>query len=80
MALPSGPLNEPQHRMWYSSQENSGLVLSRQHLPGVEVIGIVSLGPRKTFAPPSFQLGLPLIPSCIIAGSGKSVMWFVDYQ
>ena len=27
MALPTGPLDEPQHRMWYSSQENRNLVL-----------------------------------------------------
>ena len=27
MALPTGPLDEPQHRMWYSSQETRKLVL-----------------------------------------------------
>jgi hypothetical protein len=26
MALPTGPLDEPQHRMWYSSEENGDLV------------------------------------------------------
>ena len=56
MALPTGPLDEPQHRMWYSSQENSNLVFSRQHLSGVEVNRIASLDPRKTFVPSSFQL------------------------
>jgi ABC-type branched-subunit amino acid transport system ATPase component len=49
MALPTGPLDEPQHRMWYSSQENGNLVFSRQHLSGVEVNRIASLDPRKTF-------------------------------
>ena len=56
MALPTGPLNEPQHRMWYTSQENGNLVLSGQHLSGVEVNRIASLDPRKTFALSSFQL------------------------
>ena len=56
MAFLAGPIDEPQYRMWYSSQENSNLVFSRQHLSGVEVNGFASLDPRKTFAPSSFQL------------------------
>ena len=50
MAFPTGSLYEPQYRMWYSSQERSNLVLSRQHLSGLEINRIASLGPRKTFA------------------------------
>ena len=57
MAFPTGSLDEPQHRMWYSSQERSNLVLSRQHLSGLEIIRIASLGPWKTFASSSLQLG-----------------------
>ena len=56
MALPTGSLNEPKHRMQYSSQENGIVVLSRQHLSGVEGEGLTALGSRKTFAPPPFQL------------------------
>ena len=56
MAFPTGSLYEPQHRMWYSSQERSNLVLSRQHLSGLEIIRIASLDPRKTFASSSLQL------------------------
>jgi hypothetical protein len=56
MALPTGPLDEPQHRMWYSSQENCNLVFSRQHLSGVEINRITSLDPRKACVALSFQL------------------------
>ena len=55
MALSTGSLNEPQHRMWHSSQKNSDVVFGRQPLSGVEVYGAASLGPRKTFAPSSFR-------------------------
>ena len=52
MALPSGPLDELQHRMRHSSQENGNVVLSRQHLSRVEVNRIASLDSRKTFVTP----------------------------
>ena len=78
MALPSRPLDELQHRMWHWSQENGNLVFSRQHLSGVEVNRIASLDSRKTFVTSSCQLD-SLIAPCIVAGSGKSVIWFVDY-
>jgi chromosome segregation ATPase len=55
MALATGPLDEPQYRMWYSSQENCHVVFSRQDLSGVEGNWLASLGPRKTFARSSFQ-------------------------
>jgi hypothetical protein len=56
MAFPTGSLYEPQHRMWYSSQERSNLVLSRQHLSALEINRIASLDPRKTSAPSFLQL------------------------
>jgi hypothetical protein len=54
MALPTGPLDEPQYRMWYSSQENCNVVLSRQDLSGVEGNWLASLDPWKTFVHCSF--------------------------
>src|SRR6266852_8602358 len=80
MAFPTGPLNEPQHRLWYSSQESGNVVLPRRDLPGVEVNRLVALGPWKTFVPSSFQYDSLLSHLCHLAGSGKSVIWFVDYR
>ena len=49
MALPTGPIKEPQHRVWYSSQENSKLVFPRRNISRMEVNRFTSLAPRKTF-------------------------------
>jgi hypothetical protein len=56
LALPSGPIDELQHGMWHSSQENGTVVFSRQHLSRVEVDRIASLDSRKTFVISSCQL------------------------
>jgi hypothetical protein len=56
MAFPTRSFDDPQYCMWYSSQERSSLVFSRQHLSGLEIIRIPSLDPRKTFALYSLQL------------------------
>jgi hypothetical protein len=56
MALPTGPLDEPQYRMWYSSQENCDVVFSRQDLSGVEGNWLAYLDPWKTFVVPLSNL------------------------
>src|SRR6267154_2329498 len=39
-----------------------------------------SFGSMENVCPFLFISCLSLIPSCLVAGSGKSVIWFVDYR
>jgi len=80
MALSTGTIYEPQHRSWGPSQRNGSLVLRRKHLSTVEESDnrFVTLDPWKTCAMFYF---FPDIISCriiFVAGSGKSVLWFVN--
>ena len=76
MALPRRSVHRSQHLKKSSQQRNCGVVLSRQHLHRMEVHWLPSVGPRKTYVLSAYVSERLLTPMSL-AGSGKSVLWFV---
>src|SRR5712691_12653778 len=75
MALPSRSVNQSQHCTEGPSRGDINLVFPGQHFRALEVIAFSPLGPWQTYAPLAFHYST--YSPVLIAGSGKSVLWFV---
>jgi len=78
MALSPRPIYEPQQCVCSLSQGHSSLVLSREHLPGMERQRFITLDPWHMCAMSNFFLDTTSCRTISVVGSGKSVLWFVD--
>ena len=84
MALTTRSIYESQHCIPRSSQGNGDLVFRRKYVHGMEVnrFRVATVGSWKTCAPVLFRLSAPTNNDVKLplfeAGSGKSILWFVD--
>ena len=76
MGYPARSIYEPQHRMRHSPWGNSRVVLSRQYFRGMEIRWLSLVDLWKTYALPALLINL-WSQFVSLAGSGKSVFWFV---
>jgi hypothetical protein len=77
MAISFGSVHEPQLRLRPSARGHGRLVLWRQQLWGMEVGRVPTVDPWETYAPLALHSFCDLMDPPSIAGSGKSVLWFV---
>jgi len=61
----------------YSASRNGNLVTWKQYLQGMEVYWLSFVDPWETYVPLIFTVCDLLISPGFVAGSGKSILWFV---
>ena len=81
MALASRSIYESLYRMQRSSQGNGEMVLRGKDVSGMEVnrFRLASLDSWKTCVPLSHSAARRNLITLFVAGSGKSILWFVEY-
>ncbi len=78
MASFSGPVDKSQYCAQGPPRGNINLVFSRQYLRRVENVFFSLVDPWQTYVPFNFHHFIhPRLTPFLVAGSGKSVLWFV---
>ena len=83
LAIPARSVQEPQHCSWSSTRWNRRMVHPGQHIREVEHNRIIVVDPREAYvifefrSIASFDASLPY---GLVAGSGKTILWYVSPQ